>query len=155
MNRNYITPEAYKKLKEELNILKTVKRREIALKIQEAKELGDLSENAAYQEDKDSQADLETRILEIEVLLRNASLIHPTKHNSFIEIGSSVTVQSLSLARTKRQFTIIGAQEANPAEGKISNESPLGKSFLGHKKGDLIVVKTPKGEVKYKIVEIQ
>lgn len=154
MTKNYITSEAYKKLKEELNIFKTVKRGEIALKIQEAKELGDLSENAAYQEAKDSQADLETRILEIEVLLRNASLIHPTKNNDFVEIGSSITVQSLSLPRTKRQFTIIGAQEANPAEGKISNESPLGKSFLGHKKGDLIVVKTPKGDVKYKILEI-
>jgi len=154
MKKNYITSEAYKKLKEELNILKTIKRREIALKIQEAKELGDLSENAAYQEVKDSQAALETRILEIEVLLKNASIIRPTKSNGFVEIGSSVTVQSLSLSRTKRQFTIIGAQEANPAEGKISNESPLGKSFLGHKKGDIIIVKTPKGDVKYKILDI-
>jgi len=154
MTKNYITPEAYKKLKEELNIFKTVKRGEIALKIQEAKELGDLSENAAYQEAKDSQAALETRILEIEVLLRNASIIRPTKSIGFVEIGSSITVQSLSLPRTKRQFTIIGVQEANPAEGKISNESPLGKSFLGHKKGDLIIAKTPKGDVKYKIVEI-
>lgn len=154
MTKNYITPEAYKNLKEELNILKTVKRGEIALKIQEAKELGDLSENAAYQEAKDSQAALETRILEIEVLLRNASIIRPTKSIGFVEIGSSVTVQSLSLPRTKRQFTIIGVQEANPAEGKISNESPLGKSFLGHKKGDLIIAKTPKGDVKYKILNI-
>jgi transcription elongation factor GreA len=154
MTKNYITPEAHKKFKEELNILKTVKRKEIALKIQEAKELGDLSENAAYQEAKDTQADLETKILEIEVLLKNASIIRPTKSNDFVEIGSSVTVKSLSLSRTKRQFTIIGAQEANPAEGKISNESPLGKSFLGHKKGDIIIVKTPKGDVKYKIEEI-
>lgn len=155
MTKNYITPEAYKKLKEELNILKTVKRKEIALKIQEAKELGDLSENAAYQEAKDTQATLETKILEIEVILKNASIIHPTKNNSFVEIGSSVTVKSLSLSGTKRQFTIIGAQEANPTEGKISNESPLGKSFLGHKKGDTVIVKTPKGDVKYKIIEIQ
>ena len=154
MTKNYITPEAYKKLKEELNILKTVKRKEIALKIQEAKELGDLSENAAYQEAKDTQAALETKILEIEILLKNASLIHPTKNNGLVELGSAVTVQSLSLARTKRQFTIIGAQEANPAEGKISNESPLGKSFLHHKKGDIIIVKTPKGDVKYKIIEV-
>jgi len=154
MTKNYITPEAYKKLKEELGFLKNQKRREIALKIQEAKELGDLSENAAYQEAKDSQAALETRILEIEVLLKNVSLIRPTKSNEIVEIGSSITVQSLSLPRTKRQFTIIGVQEANPAEGKISNESPLGKSFLGHKKGDIIIAKTPKGDVKYKIVDI-
>ncbi|MFA5392148.1 MAG: transcription elongation factor GreA [Candidatus Paceibacterota bacterium] len=154
MIKNYLTIEAYKKLKEELNILKTVKRKEIALKIQEAKELGDLSENAAYQEAKDTQAVLETKILEIEILLKSASIIHPTKSNDFVEIGSSVVVQGLSLPRTKRQFTIIGAQEANPAEGKISNESPLGKSFLGHKKGDIVIVKTPKGEVEYKILEI-
>jgi len=154
MKKNYITSEAYKKLKGELNILKTIKRREIALKIQEAKELGDLSENAAYQEAKDSQAALETRILDIEVLLRNAFIIHPTKCNGFVEIGSSVMVQSLFLPRNKRQFTIIGAQEANPAEGKISNESPIGKSFLGHEKGDIIIVKTPKGDVKYKILDI-
>lgn len=154
MTKNYITPEAYKKLKEELNILKTIKRREIALRIQEAKELGDLSENAAYQEAKDSQAALETRILEIEALLKNISIIHPTKNNDFVEIGSSITVQNLSLLRAKKQFTIIGTQETNPAEGKISNESPLGKSFLGHKKGDIIIAKTPKGEVEYKIIEI-
>lgn len=154
MNKNYITPETYKSLKEELEQLKTVKRREIALKIQEAKELGDLSENAAYQEAKDAQAALETKILELETILKNASIIRPTKNSSVVVIGSTITVESLTAPKTKKQFTIIGSQEANPALGKISNESPLGKSFLGHKKGDIVIVKTPKGEVKYKILDI-
>ncbi|NMB92431.1 MAG: transcription elongation factor GreA [Parcubacteria group bacterium] len=155
MIKNYLSPEAYKKLKEELNFLKTTKRQEVALKIQEAKELGDLSENAAYQEAKDTQAALETRILELELLLKNAVLIHPKKGNGFVELGSTIVVQSLTLPKIKRQFTIIGAHETDPNEGKISNESPLGKSFLGHKKGEVVIVKTPKGDVKYKIVEIK
>jgi transcription elongation factor GreA len=155
MIKNYLSPEAYKKLQEELNFLKTTKRQEVALKIQEAKELGDLSENAAYQEAKDIQAALETRILELELLLKNAVLIRPKKGNGVVELGSTIIVQSLTLPRIKRQFIIIGAHEADPNEGKISNESPLGKSFLGHKKGDVVIVKTPKGEVKYRIVEIK
>jgi len=110
-------------------MLKTVKRKEIALKIQEAKELGDLSENAAYQEAKDAQAALETRILDLELLLKNSTLIKPRKNSGIVEVGSQVTVQSLSFPKTKKQFLIIGAQEADPAQGKISNESPLGKAF--------------------------
>jgi len=155
MMKNYLSPEAYKKLKEELHFLKTVTRKEVALKIQEAKELGDLSENAAYQEAKDTQAALETRILELELLLKNAAIIYPKKGNGLVELGSSIVVQSLSLPKIRREFTIIGAHEANPNEGKISNESPLGKSFINHKKGDVVIVKTPKGDVKYKIVSIK
>ncbi|MDQ5883016.1 MAG: transcription elongation factor GreA [Patescibacteria group bacterium] len=154
MTKNYLSPEAYRKLQEELEMLKTVKRKEIALKIQEAKELGDLSENAAYQEAKDAQAALETRILDLELLLKNSTLIKPRKNSGIVEVGSQVTVQSLSLPKTKKQFLIIGAQEADPAQGKISNESPLGKAFLGRKKGETVVVKTPKGEVKYKILNV-
>ncbi|MGC8651349.1 MAG: transcription elongation factor GreA [Minisyncoccia bacterium] len=155
MKKNYITPESYKKLKEELDFLKTTKRKEIALKVQEAKDLGDLSENAAYQETKELQSALETRILELELLLKNASLIHPNKDNGSVGLGSSLLVQNITKSNLKREFTIIGAHEANPAEGKISNESPLGKAFLGHKKGDIIIVKTPQGDVKYKILNIQ
>jgi len=154
MKKNYITPESYKKLKEELDFLKTTKRKEIALKVQEAKDLGDLSENAAYQETKDLQSALETRILELELLLKNASLIRPNKDNGFVSLGSTLTIQNLAKPYLKRQFTIIGAHEANPNEGKISNESPLGKSFLGHKKNDIVIVKTPQGDVKYKILDI-
>jgi transcription elongation factor GreA len=151
----YLTPEKYQQLKEELEYLKNEKRRELSAKIQEAKELGDLSENAMYQEARDQQAALETRILEIEGLLKTASIIKPKVSNGKIEIGSKIIVESLTPPKVKKEFLIIGAQEANPLLGKISNESPLGKAFLGHKKGDIVIVKTPKGEVKYKILEIQ
>lgn len=154
MTKNYITPETCKQLKDELNTLKTVRRKEIALQIQEAKELGDLSENAAYQEVKDVQAALETRILELELFLKDAVLIRPAQNNGFVEIGSSIIVQGLPSVGAKKHFTITGAKEADPSEGKISNESPLGKAFLGHKKGDVVVVKTPKGDVKYKILNV-
>lgn len=150
----YLTPEKYQQLKEELEYLKTEKRRELSNKIQEAKELGDLSENAMYQEAREQQAAVETRILEIEGLLKTASIIQPKKSNGKVEIGSRIVVVSLTSPRNKKEFLIIGAQEANPLEGKISNESPFGKAFLGHKKGDIVLVKTPKGEVKYKILEI-
>jgi len=104
MTKNYLSPEAYRKLQEELEMLKTVKRKEIALKIQEAKELGDLSENAAYQEAKDAQAALETRILDLELLLKNSTLIKPRKNSGIVEVGSQVTVQSLSFPKTKNNF---------------------------------------------------
>ncbi|MGC8851799.1 MAG: transcription elongation factor GreA [Minisyncoccia bacterium] len=150
----YLTPEKYQQLKEELDYLKKEKRRELSNKIQEAKELGDLSENAMYQEARNEQMAVETRILEIENLLKTVSIIKTKTNSNRVEIGSRIKVESLTPPKIKKEFLIIGAQEANPLEGKISNESPLGKAFLGHKKGDVIIVKTPKGEVKYKILEI-
>lgn len=155
MEKNYVTPEAYKALKEELQELKTKKRKEIAEKLQETKELGDLSENAAYQEAKESQEILESRILELESFFKNASIIrHSSQNNHEVEIGSKIEIQSINRPRVKKIFTIIGSREANPAEGKISNVSPFGRAFLGHKKGEIIPVKTPQGEVKYKILKI-
>lgn len=152
----YITPETYEKLKKELEELKTIKRREIAQRIKEAKDLGDLSENASYQEAKEAQSQLETRILELESYLRTASIIHRPKTNGqLVELGSTVLVVSLSRPREKKTFIITGSFEANPLEGKISNESPLGQAFLKKKKGEIVIVKTPKGEVKYKIVDIR
>ncbi|MGB9763265.1 MAG: transcription elongation factor GreA, partial [Minisyncoccia bacterium] len=145
----YLTPEKYQQLKEELDYLKKEKRRELSNKIQEAKELGDLSENAMYQEARNEQMAVETRILEIENLLKTVSIIKTKTNSNRVEIGSRIKVESLTPPKIKKEFLIIGAQEANPLEGKISNESPLGKAFLGHKKGDVIIVKTPKGEVKY------
>jgi len=156
----YITPEAYQKLKKELEELKTVKRQEIAQRIKEAKDLGDLSENASYQEAKEAQSKLETQILELESYLKTVTLIHHPKTNGkLVEVGStvlvqSVLVQSLTPPRAKKTFIITGSLEANPLEGRISNESPLGQAFLKKKKGDIVVVKTPKGEVKYKILKI-
>ena len=154
MNKNYITPEAYKALKQELEELKTKKRKEIAEIIQDAKELGDLAENAAYQEAKDEQSVLETRILQLEMFLKNISIIRHASNNYAIELGSTIEVKSLTKSRNKKVFTIVGSHEAKPIEGKISNESPLGRAFLGHSKGEIILVNTPQGEVKYKILKI-
>ena len=154
MNKNYVTPQAYKVLKQELEELKTKKRKEIAEIIQDAKELGDLSENAAYQEAKDAQSVLETRILQLEMFLKNISIIRHASNNHLIELGSTIEVKSLTKHRNKKVFVIVGSHEAKPIEGKISNESPLGKAFLGHKKNEIVLVNTPQGEVKYKILKI-
>ncbi|MDD5760766.1 MAG: transcription elongation factor GreA [Candidatus Pacebacteria bacterium] len=155
MGKNYVTPERYKSLKEELKELKSEKRKEIAERIQEAKELGDLSENAAYQEAKESQEALESRILELELFLKDASIIrHSPKNNGKVNIGSRIEVQNVDKPNIKKVFTMVGFQEANPLEGRISNESPLGHAFLGRKKGETVLVKTPQGEVKYKILDI-
>lgn len=153
MNKNYITAEAYKTLKQELAELKTVKRKEIAEMIQDAKELGDLSENAAYHEAKDAQSVLETRILELDIFFRDASIIHHSLNNDVVKLGSTIEIKSLNKS-IKKVFTIVGSHEAKPTEGRISNESPLGKAFLDHKKDDIILVNTPQGEVKYKILKI-
>lgn len=154
MNKNYVTPEAYKLLKQELEELKTKKRKEIAETIQDAKELGDLAENAAYQEAKDAQSVLETRILQLEMFLKNISIIRHASNNHIIELGSTIEVKSLTKTKNKKVFTIVGSHEAKPIEGKISNESPLGRAFLGGKKGEIVLVNTPQGEVKYKILKI-
>ncbi|MGE4554551.1 MAG: transcription elongation factor GreA [Candidatus Paceibacterota bacterium] len=154
MKKNYLTPEAYKKLKEELEYLKTVKRKEIIEKVQEAKELGDLSENAAYQEAKEAQSALESRIIELEEFLKNSAIIQKRKSDK-IELGSTIEVEGvIDGKKVKRIFTIVGSHETQPLEGKISNESPLGQAFLGKKRGDEVVIKTPSGEIKYRILKI-
>ena len=155
MTINYLTAEAYKKLKEELEYLRKVKRKEIAQRVQEAKELGDLSENADYQKAKEDQAALESRIIELEEFLKRAVIIQPKKTDR-VEIGSIIEVENLSQSTSKKQvFTIVGSHEAQPLEGRISNESPLGKAFLGKKVGEIIDVETPKGKVQYKILKIK
>jgi len=155
MTTNYLTAEAYKKLKEELEYLRKVKRKEIAQRVQEAKELGDLSENADYQKAKEDQAALESRIIELEEFLKRAVIIQPKKTDR-VEIGSIIEVENLSQSTSKKQvFTIVGSHEAQPLEGRISNESPLGKAFLGKKVGEIADVETPKGKVQYKILKIK
>jgi len=155
MTINYLTAEAYKKLKEELEYLRKVKRKEIAQRVQEAKELGDLSENADYQKAKEDQAALESRIIELEEFLKRAVIIQPKKTDR-VEIGSIIEVENLSQSTSKKQvFTIVGSHEAQPLEGRISNESPLGKAFLGKKVGEIVDVETPKGKVQYKILKIK
>ena len=153
MSKQFITAEGLEKLEEELNYLKITKRQDIAKRIQAAKELGDLSENAEYSEAKEQQALNEVRIDEIEEALKNAEMIDNRHSNSnLVQIGSTIKVKT---EKIELVLTIVGSNEADPSEGKISNESPLAMSFLGHKAGDSIGVETPKGKVEYKIIEIE
>lgn len=150
---HYLTKEGLEKIKKELEELKTVKRKEIIEKIQKAKELGDLSENAEYADAKEQQSFIEGRIVELEDLINKAVVIEENKKSSqIIDLGSTVKVQSQN---GEKEYKIIGSKEADPEKGLISNESPLGKAFLGRKIGEKVIVKTPKGEVEYTILEVK
>lgn len=162
----YISPEGLEKLKKELEERKTIKRQEIVQWLEEAKSLGDLAENSEYAAAKEAQAFNEGRILELTEIIKRATLIKPIKKGEkTVQVGSMVEVKLMegdTLKRlfsgkpSKRQvFTIVGSQESDPTKGKISNESPLGKAFLGHQKGDIIEAETPKGKTKYKIISIK
>ena len=148
----YLSEEGLEKLKKELHYLKTDKRQEIALRLEQAKALGDLSENAEYQETKEEQSQMEAHIAELEERLPNVVLIARDHGTDRVSIGSTVKVSS---RRGEEIYQIVGSEEANPAEGKISNESPLGKTFLGKRRGDEVEVKTPGGVTVYEIVEIR
>lgn len=149
----YLSPEGLAKLKAELEELKTVKRQEISTRLAEAKSLGDLTENSEYMEAKEAQEQLEKRIAELEKVTKNVVLIQKNGEKSgVVQIGSTVEIEADG---TREMYTIVGSEEARPLEGRISNESPLGKAFLGHKVGDKIAVQAPVGERKYKIVSIK
>lgn len=152
MNEQIISQEGYDKLKDELTFLTTTKRKEIAERIERAKELGDLSENAEYSEAKDAQALNEGRVLELTNILKNVTVVEGSHSKEKVEMGSKIVVKS---DNGERKFTIVSFNEADPLEGKISNESPLGVAFLGKRKGDQTEVETPKGIVKYKIIAIE
>ncbi len=152
MEEQIISPEGHKKLQEELDYLVNTKRKEIADRIEKAKELGDLSENAEYHEAKDAQAFNENRIAEINNTLKNVKVVKNQNSKNEISMGSTVTVAN---GKKERKFTIVSFNEVDPAEGKISNESPLGVALLGKKKNDTVTINTPKGEMKYKIKKIE
>lgn len=150
---SFITQEGLEKLKKELHELKTTTRQEIARRIQEAKELGDLSENAEYVAAKEAQSLNDRRILELEKVIKEATTIKKEEGIvGIVQIGSTIVVEN---NKTTKQLTIVGSNEADPTQGKISNESPLGKAFLGHKTGDEVEIKVPSGVTKYKILEIK
>jgi len=151
--KKYLTPEGLEKLKKELNYLKESKRKEIAERLKHTVSFGDLSENAAYQEAKEAQAFLEGRILELEEIIRSAK-VSKNKKNGQVEVGSQVLIRS-NYDKQMLKFKIVGAPEANPLEGKISYESPLGKALFGKHKGAVIKVKTPEGKIQYQILEIE
>lgn len=146
----FLTAEGLTKLKEELDYLITERRNEIIERIQEAVAHGDLSENADYAQAKEEQAFVEGRIQEIEEVLRNAEIIHHTDGDT-ITIGSTVKIK---IDGKENVYTIVGSNEANPKEGRISNESLAGKAVLGRKKGDKVEVQTPAGMKLYEILEV-
>ncbi len=152
LESTYFSKEGLAKLKKELESLKIKKRKEIAGRLEYAKSLGDLSENSEYQEAKESQILNEAKIAELEDMLRRAVVVEHSASRGQVDIGSQVAVEDASGKRLN--FTIVGANEASPAENKISNESPLGKALLDHKKGEVVSVHTPKGVLEYKIIDI-
>ena len=148
----YISAEGLEKLKQELHDLKTSKRREIAGRLEHAKTLGDLSENAEYQEVIEEQKMVEQKIGEMEEMLRNIVVIKDARSGDVVVMGSTVRVKS---PWGEEVYRIVGSEESDPGQGKISNESPLGKAFLGRKKMESVEVRTPRGSVRYEIVEIK
>jgi transcription elongation factor GreA len=150
----YLTAEGMAKLEDELDILKSVKRREVADRIKQALDFGDISENAEYDQAKNEQAQLEERVVKIENTLANAILIDNKEIDTdTISVGSKVLVKDVEYDEDM-EYLIVGSAEADPHEGKISNESPLGDALLGMKKGDTVQVKVPDGHVEYKILNI-
>ena len=147
----YLSAEALEQMKIELEHRKKIIRREISEKILHAKEMGDLSENFEYQTAKEEQSLNETRIMEIESMLHDVVLVKNSQGASSIALGTKFIVETEG---KKKTYSLVGSNEANPLEGKISNESPIGIAFLGHKTGDNVEFEAPSGTIKYKIVEI-
>jgi transcription elongation factor GreA len=154
MPTNFLTKEGFQKLQEELEYLRTVKRQEVAERLHEAMEGGELIENAEYEAAKNEQAFVEGRIQELEALLANARVIEENDKEKagIVQIGSKVTIKEEGF--DAETYTIVGAAEANPREGKISNESPIGKAILGHRAGDEVQVDTPGGTYKVRIIKV-
>lgn len=148
----YLTPEGAEKLRAELKELTGPRREELSQRLRSAIQMGDLSENADYHKAKEDQAFLEGRIQEIEMVLRNAIIVEKTKSDVVI-VGSRVTVQEESF--DPETYYVVGAKEADPRNGKISNESPIGSALMDHKVGDVVEAETPSGKLKFKILKIE
>jgi transcription elongation factor GreA len=153
MADTYLTPEGKEKLKAELDEMVNVKRIELAKRLRDAIQQGDLSENADYHSAKEDQAFLEGRILELQEALRSAVIIQGSKGSDSVQIGSKVTVQEVG--EDPETFILVGAKEASPRDGKISNESPIGRALLGKHVGDTVEAATPAGSVQFKILNIE
>jgi transcription elongation factor GreA len=149
---SYLSREGLEKLRLELQAMTNVRRAEVAARIHDAKEHGDLSENAEYEDAKNEQAFVEGRIQTLEALIKNATIIDEHHSTDHVQIGSTVSVDSTDGAEV---FTIVGSAEASPRDGKISNESPVGRALLGKKKGEKVLVRVPAGDFTYKIVNIR
>ena len=148
----YLTPEGAEKLRAELKELTGPRRDELSQRLRSAIQMGDLSENADYHKAKEDQAFLEGRIQEIEAVLRTAVVVEKT-HSDVVTVGSTVTVQEDNF--DPETYYVVGAKEADPRKGKISNESPIGRSLMDHKVGDTVEAETPSGKIKFKILKIE
>ncbi len=149
----YLTQEGLDNVKEELKVLKLENRPEIIRAIKEARALGDLSENADYHSAREEQAFIESRIQELEALVDNAIIIKKDNKDE-IGIGSTIVIEYTE-DKEQEEYTIVGSKEANPSENKISNESPIAKSIIGHKKGEILTFESPNGKYEIKIIEIK
>lgn len=153
--KNLMTREGLKALEDELNDLKLNKRKEVAQKIKEAREQGDLSENAEYDAAKDEQRDIEARIEELEKILKNAEVVDEEEVDlDKISVGCQVKILDIEFDE-ELEYKVVGSTEANSLTGRISNESPVGRAIMGASVGDIVTVETPAGDLQYKILEIQ
>jgi transcription elongation factor GreA len=150
-----LTPEGLQKLKEEIQYLTGEKRREVAERIKHAREFGDISENSEYDDAKNEQAMLEQRIAQLEERLASARVIEREDVPAgVVDVGTRVRLKDVDANQTI-EYVIVGSAEANPAQGKLSNESPVGKAIIGRKKGETVEVAAPRGSLKYKIIDVK
>lgn len=152
MQKTLITKEGLEKMQKELEDLRTTKRAEVAQRLKEAIAMGDLSENSEYDEAKNAQAFLEGRIVQLEQQIRTAQIIVKGKKNR-IDVGSTVTIEDME-EYVKETVTIVGSAESSPFEGRISNESPVGRALVGAKAGDIVEADAPNSVIKYKVISI-
>ncbi|OYD08884.1 transcription elongation factor GreA [Paludifilum halophilum] len=149
-----LTEEGLAKVKEELELFKSKKRQDVAQRLKEAIAQGDLSENAEYDAAKEEQAFIESRIVTLENMIRNAKIINQdTENKNFVSIGAKVTIQEVPEG-DEETYTIVGSAESDPVSGKISNESPIGAELIGKREGEIVKVPAPSGTIEFKIVEI-
>lgn len=152
--KTILTSEGLKKLEEELEVLRTKTRKEVAEKLKVALSFGDLSENSEYDEAKNEQAKVEARIMQLENMLKNVTILDSNElTNDVVQIGSKVEIKDLQTSEIL-SYRIVGSMETNPDEGKISDESPVGKTLIGHKVGEIVTIKIPAGFVEYEILDI-
>jgi transcription elongation factor GreA len=150
-----LTADGYKKLQQEIDVLRNDKRREVAERIRIAREFGDIAENAEYDDAKNEQAMLEHKIAQLEERILSARVITKKEiSKDSVSVGAHVRLRDMQANKTF-EYHIVGSAEANPAENKLSNESPVGKAIMGHKKGETVEVSAPRGSLKFKILEIK
>ena len=155
MKEVILTADGYEKLRQEIEYLSNEKRREVAERIRVAREFGDIAENAEYDDAKNEQAMLEHKIAQLEERLLSARVITKKEiSKDSVSVGAHVRLRDMQANKTF-EYHIVGSAEANPAENKLSNESPVGKAIIGHKKGDVVEVSAPRGSLKFKILEIK